>query len=145
MKSNTQSDVATLLAPWNGPYGGLPSFTGISSAAIEDAMRAAIELKRVEVQTIASVSEPPTFQNTAEAFENCGRALQRVKCVFHVYANSLSLGDMPAVAQRLVAHIAALMMRLHTTKTCTRGSTLFGTVVINLAYRPSSKDWWRCC
>jgi peptidyl-dipeptidase Dcp len=108
MKSNTQSDVATLLAPWNGPYGGLPSFTGISSAAIEDAMLAAIELKRVEVQTIASVSEPPTFQNTAEAFENCGRALQRVKCVFHVYANSLSLGDMPAVAQRLVAHIAAL-------------------------------------
>ena len=108
MKSNTQSDVATLLAPWNGPYGGLPSFTGISSAAIEDAMRAAIELKRVEVQTIASVSEPPTFQNTAEAFENCGRALQRVKCVFHVYANSLSLGDMPAVAQRLVALIAAL-------------------------------------
>jgi peptidyl-dipeptidase Dcp len=108
MKSNTQSDVATLLAPWNGPYGGLPSFSGISSAAIEDAMRAAIELKRVEVQTIASVSEPPTFQNTAEAFENCGRALQRVKCVFHVYANSLSLGDMPAVAQRLVALIAAL-------------------------------------
>ena len=108
MKSNTQSDVATLLAPWNGPYGGLPSFTGISSAAIEDAMRVAIELKRVEVQTIASVSEPPTFQNTAEAFENCGRALQRVKCVFHVYANSLSLGDMPAVAQRLVALIAAL-------------------------------------
>ena len=108
MKSNTQSDVAALLAPWNGPYGGLPSFTGISSAAIEDAMRAAIELKRVEVQTIASVSEPPTFQNTAEAFENCGRALQRVKCVFHVYANSLSLGDMPAVAQRLVALIAAL-------------------------------------
>lgn len=108
MKSNTQSDVAALLAPWNGPYGGLPSFTGISSAAIEDAMLAAIELKRVEVQTIASVSEPPTFQNTAEAFENCGRALQRVKCVFHVYANSLSLGDMPAVAQRLVALIAAL-------------------------------------
>ena len=108
MKSNTQSDVAALLAPWNGPYGGLPSFTGISSAAIEDAMRAAIELKRVEVQTIASVSEPPTFQNTAEAFENCGRALQRVKCVFHVYADSLSLGDMPAVAQRLVALIAAL-------------------------------------
>ena len=108
MKSNTQSDVAALLAPWNGPYGGLPSFTGIRSPAIEDAKRVASELKRVEVQTIASVSEPPTFQNTAEAFENCGRALQRVKCVFQVYANSLSLGDMPAVAQRLVALIAAL-------------------------------------
>ena len=38
MKPNTQSDVAALLAPWKGPYGGLPPLTGISSAAIEDAM-----------------------------------------------------------------------------------------------------------
>jgi len=108
MKSNTQSEVAALLAPWNGPYGGLPPFAGISSAAIEEAMLAAIELKRLEVQAIALHSEPPTFQNTAEAFENCGRVLQRVQCVFQVYANSLSLGDMPAVAQRLVALLAAL-------------------------------------
>lgn len=108
MKSNTQSEVAALLAPWNGPYGGLPPFAGISSAAIEEAMLSAIELKRHEVQAIALHSEPPTFQNTAEAFENCGRVLQRVQCVFQVYANSLSLGDMSAVAQRLVALLAAL-------------------------------------
>ena len=108
MKMNTQSDVATLLAPWKGPYGGLPPLTGISSSAIEDAMRAAIELKRVEVQSIASVSEPPTFQNTAEALEDCGFALRQVQCVLQVYANSLSLGDMPAVAQRLAPLLAAL-------------------------------------
>ena len=108
MKPNTQSDVVALLAPWNGPYGGLPPLTGISSAAIEDAMRTAIELKRLEVQSIASVSEPPTFKNTAEALEDCGGALRSVQCVFQVYANSLSLGDMPAVAQRIGSLLSAL-------------------------------------
>ena len=108
MKPNTQSDVAALLAPWKGPYGGLPPLTGISSAAIEDAMRAAIEFKRLEVQSIASVSEPPTFKNTAEALEDCGGALRSVQCVFQVYANSLSLGDMPAVTQRIGPLLSAL-------------------------------------
>ena len=108
MKPNTQPDVVALLAPWNGPYGGLPPLTGISSAAIEDAMRTAIELKRLEVQSIASVSEPPTFKNTAEALEDCGGALRSVQCVFQVYANSLSLGDMPAVAQRIGPLLSAL-------------------------------------
>ena len=108
MKPNTQPDVVALLAPWNGPYGGLPPLTGISSAAIEDAMRAAIEFKRLEVQSIASVSEPPTFKNTAEALEDCGGALRSVQCVFQVYANSLSLGDMPAVAQRIGPLLSAL-------------------------------------
>ena len=108
MKLNTPSDVAALLAPWKGPYGGLPPLTGISSTAIEEAMLAAIELKRLEVQSIASVSEPPTFKNTAEALEECGAALRRVQCVFQVYANSLSLGDMPSVAQRLAPLLAAL-------------------------------------
>ena len=108
MKPNTQPDVVALLAPWNGPYGGLPPLTGISSAAIEDAMRMAIELKRLEVQSIASVSEPPTFKNTAEALEDCGGALRSVQCVFQVYANSLSLGDMPAVAQLIGSLLSAL-------------------------------------
>ena len=108
MKPNTQPDVVALLAPWNGPYGGLPPLTGISSAAIEDAMRMAIELKRLEVQSIASVSEPPTFKNTAEALEDCGGALRSFQCVFQVYANSLSLGDMPAVAQRIGSLLSAL-------------------------------------
>lgn len=108
MKPNIQPDVVALLAPWNGPYGGLPPLTGISSAAIEDAMRMAIELKRLEVQSIASVSEPPTFKNTAEALEDCGGALRSVQCVFQVYANSLSLGDMPAVAQLIGSLLSAL-------------------------------------
>lgn len=97
-----------LLEPWAGPFGGLPPLTPTDPLAIEQALRAAIDLKRAEVQAIAQNPAPPTFENTAEALEDCGRALNRVITVFRVHANSLSLGEMPAVAQRIAPLLAAL-------------------------------------
>ena len=108
MPAHTKHAAAALLLPWVGPYGGLPPLADVSPADIEEAICAAIEMKRSEVQSIASVSEPPTFQNTAEALEDCGFALRQVQCVLQVYANGLSLGDMPTVAQRLAPLLAAL-------------------------------------
>ena len=108
MTAQTQPEVAALLAPWPGPYGGLPPLAGVSPAAIEEAMRASIDMKRAEVQAIASSTVPPTFENTAEALEACGCALRRVLCVYQVHTNSLSLGDMPAVTRRIAPMLAAL-------------------------------------
>jgi peptidyl-dipeptidase Dcp len=106
--ATVSADAQALLAPWPGPYGGLPPLAGASPAAIEDAMRAAIEMKRAEVQAIVSSTALPTFENTAEALEACGCALRRVQCVYQVHINSLSLGDMPAVARRIAPMLAAL-------------------------------------
>ncbi len=97
-----------LLAPWSGPGGGLPPLEGVLSAALEEAVRAAIEMKRAEVRAIAANPASATFENTAQALEDCGRALNRVLCLHRVHANSLSLGDMPAVAQRLAPLLSAL-------------------------------------
>ncbi len=97
-----------LLAPWSGPSGGLPPLEGVLSAALEEAVRAAIEMKRAEVRAIAANPASATFENTAQALEDCGRALNRVLCLHRVHANSLSLGDMPAVAQRLAPLLSAL-------------------------------------
>ncbi len=97
-----------LMAPWAGPYGGLPPLAEANPAALEEALRAGIDTKRAEVRAIALDASTPTFENTAEALEDCGRALARVLCVHRVYANSLSLGEMPAVAQRVAPLLAAL-------------------------------------
>ncbi|NDG41844.1 MAG: M3 family peptidase, partial [Betaproteobacteria bacterium] len=97
-----------MMAPWAGPHGGLPPLAGVNPIALEEAMRSAIDAKRAEVQAISSNLASPNFENTAIALENCGRALARVLCVHRVYANSLSLGDMPAVAQRIAPMLAAL-------------------------------------
>jgi peptidyl-dipeptidase Dcp len=99
---------AALLEPWSGPCGGLPPLQPADPAAIEEALRAAVDMKRAEVLAIASNPAPATFENTAEALEDCGRALSRVLCVYRVHTLSLSLGEMPAVAQRLAPLLATL-------------------------------------
>jgi alpha-D-xyloside xylohydrolase len=68
MTAQTQPEVAALLDPWPGPNGGLPPLAGVSPAATEEAMRASIDMKRAEVQAIASRTAPPTFENTADSF-----------------------------------------------------------------------------
>jgi len=106
--ATVSADAQALLAPWPGPYGGLPPLAGVNPAALEEALRAAIEAKRAEVRSISANPAPPTFENTAEALEDCGRALRRVLCVYQVHTNSLSLGDMPAVTRRMAPMLAAL-------------------------------------
>lgn len=96
------------MAPWSGPHGGLPPLAPVQPAVLEEALRAAIESKRAELQAIASNAAPATFENTAQALENCGRTLDRLLCVHRVHTNSLSLGEMPAVAQRMAPALAAL-------------------------------------
>ena len=108
MNTRPSPAAQALLAPWSGPYGGLPPLAGVDPAALEEAMRCALDLKRGEVQAIASNPAPPSFENTAEAMEACGAELRRVSCVHGVYAASMSLGDMPAVAQRIAPLLAAL-------------------------------------
>ena len=108
MNTNPSPAAQALLAPWSGPHGGLPPLAGVDPAALEEAMRCALALKRSEVQAIAQNPAPPTFENTAEALEACGAELRRVSCVHAVHAASMSLGDMPAVAQRMAPMLAAL-------------------------------------
>ena len=123
-ESNPPLDAAAqaLLAPWAGPYGGLPPLDRATPAAIEQAFRAALAMKRDEVRAIAADPRPPTFANTIEALEDSGRALGRVYPLFSIMSSSRSVGDMPAVAQRLsplvpqlddeIAHDAALFARV---------------------------------
>jgi peptidyl-dipeptidase Dcp len=110
MDNNTVVSEAAqaLLAPWCGPCGGLPPLEGVTPAALEEALHAALAAKRAELRAIADNPAPPTFGNTCEALEDAGRALSRVLCVYRVCTASLSLGDMPGVAQRTAPLLSAL-------------------------------------
>jgi len=105
---SVSAEAQDLLAPWLGPYGGLPPFDRATPAAIEAAVHAAIEIKRAEVQAVSANPAPPTFTNTVEALEDCGRVLERVFCLYVVNSNSNSLGEMPATAQRIAPLLPAL-------------------------------------
>ncbi len=104
------ADARVLLEPWHHPerLGGLPPFDRVTPTALETAYRAAVDLKRDEVRAIAANPAPPTFANTLEALEDCGRALQRVQCLTSVFSQTMATGEMPAVAQRLAPLASAL-------------------------------------
>lgn len=101
-------EAAALLRPWDGPLGGVPPFDRATPALIEQSYRTAIERKRAEVRAIANDRDAPDFGNTVEALEDAGRELKRIDCLYRVFSNTLSVGDMPAIAQRLASLQPAL-------------------------------------
>jgi peptidyl-dipeptidase Dcp len=97
-----------LLNPWAGPFGGLPPIDAATPEALEAATGIAVEAKRAEIAAILANPQPPTFENTALALENCGRALERVNAVRAVLASTKALGAMPDVQRRLTQMVVRL-------------------------------------
>ena len=95
-----------LLAPWAGPYGGVPPFDKVRVRDFEPAFKTAMAQHLAEIDRIADDPAPPTFDNTLAALERAGAALDRVARIFSVYASTL---DDPAVqaVERAVAPLRA--------------------------------------
>ncbi len=102
-----------LLAPWQGPYGGVPPWKDVKVADFMDAFDAAIEMSTNDIQEIANNPDPPTFENTFVAMEDAGRALNRLNSIFGVYQSNLNLGDVPdlerAIAPKLSKHADSII------------------------------------
>ncbi len=96
-----------LLAPWTGPYGGVPDFAKYKKSDFKPALMQAIESKRAEIAKIAENSAPATFENTIVAFEDSGRALTRVSMIFNIYASTMNDKEMQAIEQEMVPILTA--------------------------------------
>ena len=96
-----------LLAPWTGPYGGVPPFDKAKVEDFKPALLAGIEENRAEIAAIADNPAPPTFANTIAALEDSGRALHRVGVVFGVFASTLNDKAMQAVEMEMAPVLAA--------------------------------------
>ncbi len=96
-----------LLAPWTGPYGGVPPFDKARVEDFKPALLAGIEQNRAEIAAIADNPAPPTFENTIEALEDSGRALHRVSTIYGVFASTLNNKAMQAVEMEMAPILAA--------------------------------------
>jgi peptidyl-dipeptidase Dcp len=103
-----------LLQPWTGPY-QLPPFRELRPAHFEPAYEVGMREHLAEVDAIAHEKAEPTFENTVQAFDRCGRTLQRIDLVFHNLTSSETSPELQAVqrtmAPKLAAHDSAI--RLH--------------------------------
>jgi len=96
-----------LLAPWTGPYGGVPPFDKVKVAHFRPALEAAMAEQLAEVDKIAGDPAPPTFENTLAALERSGRTLDRVATVFGIYGSTMSTPEFQTVEQDMAPKLAA--------------------------------------
>jgi peptidyl-dipeptidase Dcp len=101
-----------LLAPWSGPYGGVPPFEKVRVADFEPALEAAMAENLTAVEKIAADPVAPSFDNTIAALERAGRTLERVNAVYGVYSSTLSTPEFQAVEREMAPRLAAFQDRI---------------------------------
>src|SRR5882762_8288767 len=96
-----------LLAPWRGPFGGVPPFDQIKAPQLRPALLAAMAEHLDEIERIASNNESANFDNTLAALERGGRTLDRVSAIYNIYTGTLSDDALQAVEREMEPKLAA--------------------------------------
>jgi peptidyl-dipeptidase Dcp len=101
-----------LLAPWSGPYGGVPPFDAVRVEHFKPALEAAMAAALQEIDAIAANPAKPDFDNTIAALERTGRTLNRVGAIFGVFSSTMSTPDFQAVESEMAPKLAAFGDRI---------------------------------
>ncbi len=88
------------LAPFTTKYTTAP-FSKISLSDYQPAFEKTIEIARNEINAIAINSEAPTFENTIEALDFAGAALDRLSSIFFNLNSAETCDEMQKIAQEV--------------------------------------------
>ena len=101
-----------LLAPWTGPFGGVPPFDEARVEHLKPALEAGMAEQLASLDRIASDPAAPTFENTIAAMERSGRTLRRVYTVYGVYSSTLNDDAVQAVEREMAPKLAEFSDRI---------------------------------
>ena len=96
-----------LLAPWTGPWTGVPPFGQFKAADIKPALEAAMAENLAEIDRIAADPAAPTFDNTIAAMERSGKVLDRVGSIYSIYVSTMDDAEMQAIETEMSPKLAA--------------------------------------
>ncbi|MGE0869948.1 MAG: M3 family metallopeptidase [Kofleriaceae bacterium] len=102
-----EASANVLLAPWQGPYGGVPPWDRVQVNAFGSAFTTGLALLAAEIAVIANNPEPPTFANTMVPFEDVGRYQDRAETLFSVMKSSVNTPEVQAVDREWSPKLAA--------------------------------------
>src|SRR3954469_25175265 len=97
-----------LLAPWEGPNGGVPPFGKFKVQDIKSAVEQAMTLELQDVDRIAGNPEAETFENTIVAMERAGQPLTRASIIYSIYTSTMNDDEMQKIQSELSPKLAAL-------------------------------------
>ena len=95
------------IAPWTGPYGGVPAWDRLKPEQFPPAFAQGIALRRAEYAAIAANPAAPSFDNTIVAMQRAGRALQRVNTLFGVMTSNMTTPAYQALDEEWSPKLAA--------------------------------------
>ena len=101
-----------LVAPWAGPYGGVPPFDRVRTADFAPALEAAMADQLAAIGRITATAEPPSFENTIAELERSARPMERVQAVYGVYTGCMSDDALRAVERDMAPKLAAFADRV---------------------------------
>jgi peptidyl-dipeptidase Dcp len=96
-----------LIAPWPGPYGGVPPWDRVRPDDFPEAFAFALAEERAAIERIASNPLPPDFENTIAALQRSGRTKDRVVRVFDVMRENASTPEYRALDHEWQPRLAA--------------------------------------
>jgi len=80
----------TLIAPWTGPYGGVPPWDKVKPELFPAAFEAALAERKRDYDRIANNPAKPSFANTFVPMQNAGQTLNRVMTLFGVMTGNMN-------------------------------------------------------
>src|SRR4030095_4770561 len=86
-----------LLEPWRGPYGGVPPWDHLDPKYFPSAFEAALAEGRRELEENDPNPAAPTFENTLEALERSGAAVDRMQRLFGVARENVTTPEYQAL------------------------------------------------
>jgi peptidyl-dipeptidase Dcp len=96
-----------LLAPWSGPFSGVPPWNEGTPERYRQALEAALQERRTEYAAIVASTAAPTFDNTFMPIERTGRTYTRVGNMFFVMVNNTSTPEYQALNKEVAPKLAA--------------------------------------
>ena len=101
-----------LIAPWGGPFGGVPPFDAVSIEQFKPALEEGMAAQLAAIDRITAAIDPPTFANTIEALERADRVIKRVMSVYGVWGSTLNTPEFQAVETEMAPKLAAFQDRI---------------------------------
>src|SRR6266850_638531 len=111
--SNEKTMTNPLLAPWTGPYGGVPAFDKVRVEDFKPALEAAMAESLAEIDRIVANPKAPSFDNTIVALEKCGQTLMRVITYYDIWSSTMDLDAFQAVEQEMAPKLAAFNDKIY--------------------------------
>ncbi len=102
-----QANQNPMLAPWSGPYGGVPPWDKARASLFPEAFALGLSLLQAEIDVITTDPKPPTFDDVFVPLENAGRHENRAETLFGVLTGNLNTPDVQAVDREWSPKITA--------------------------------------